>query len=46
MRDGLKMENDVRNEIDVNHNIEDAIIEIRLRVVSDISKKTNQMGGH
>ena len=46
MHDELKMENEVRDKMEINHNAEDAIMEMRLCAVSDISMKNNQMGGH
>ena len=44
--DELKMENDERDEIKINHSAEDTIMEMRLYAVSTISMKNNQMGGH
>ena len=39
------MENEVRDKMEINGNAEDAIMEMRLCAVSDVSMKNNQMGG-
>ena len=46
VHDELKIDNEVRDVIHTNHNMKDAIMEMRSCIVSDISMKYNQMGGN
>ena len=41
----LKMDNELRDEIEVNHNTEDVMIEMIFHAGSDISMKNNQIRG-